>query len=394
MAGMNSAEALPVVRLKIERRSNHPWIFQKMVEKPVAKPRPGAIVDVVDNAGLWVARGFYNGHSRIALRVLTEDPDEAVDAAFFARRIAAAVELRRGLLRLDEHTDAWRVVHSEGDGLSGLVVDRYGDLLVVEFFSAGAFRHREWIYAALREQFPGCRFYSCAEEHVQKQESFDFRSPEAPAPSVITEFGLKFRASPGSGHKTGFFADQRDNREFLARFCEGKRVLDVCCNSGGFAIYAKARGGAAEVTGIDLDEEILQVAEKNARLNDAKVRFVQADLFPWLREAAIRGEQWDVVVLDPAKLTRDREQVMTALKKYNEMNKLAMSVVKPGGVLLTCSCTGLVSEEEFLDMIRRAAYFAGRTVQILKVAGAGGDHPFLAHVKESRYLKAVFCRVL
>ena len=394
MAGMNSAEALPVVRLKIERRSNHPWIFQKMVEKPVAKPRPGAIVDVVDNAGLWVARGFYNGHSRIAIRVLTEDPDEAVDAAFFARRIAAAVELRRGLLRLDEHTDAWRVVHSEGDGLSGLVVDRYGDLLGVEFFSAGAFRHREWIYAALREQFPGCRFYSFAEEHVQKQESFDFRSPEAPAPSVITEFGLKFRASPGSGHKTGFFADQRDNREFLARFCEGKRVLDVCCNSGGFAIYAKARGGAAEVTGIDLDEEILQVAEKNARLNDAKVRFVQADLFPWLREAAIRGEQWDVVVLDPAKLTRDREQVMTALKKYNEMNKLAMSVVKPGGVLLTCSCTGLVSEEEFLDMIRRAAYFAGRTVQILKVAGAGGDHPFLAHVKESRYLKAVFCRVL
>ena len=394
MAGMNSAEALPVVRLKIERRSNHPWIFQKMVEKPVAKPRPGAIVDVVDNAGLWVARGFYNGHSRIAIRVLTEDPDEAVDAAFFARRIAAAVELRRGLLRLDEHTDAWRVVHSEGDGLSGLVVDRYGDLLVVEFFSAGAFRHREWIYAALREQFPGCRFYSFAEEHVQKQESFDFRSPEAPAPSVITEFGLKFRASPGSGHKTGFFADQRDNREFLARFCEGKRVLDVCCNSGGFAIYAKARGGAAEVTGIDLDEEILQVAEKNARLNDAKVRFVQADLFPWLREAAIRGEQWDVVVLDPAKLTRDREQVMTALKKYNEMNKLAMSVVKPGGVLLTCSCTGLVSEEEVLDMIRRAAYFAGRTVQILKVAGAGGDHPFLAHVKESRYLKAVFCRVL
>ena len=394
MAGMNSAEALPVVRLKIERRSNHPWIFQKMVEKPVAKPRPGAIVDVVDNAGLWVARGFYNGHSRIAIRVLTEDPDEAVDAAFFARRIAAAVELRRGLLRLDEHTDAWRVVHSEGDGLSGLVVDRYGDLLVVEFFSAGAFRHREWIYAALRVQFPVSRFYSFAEEHVQKQESFDFRSPEAPAPSVITEFGLKFRASPGSGHKTGFFADQRDNREFLARFCEGKRVLDVCCNSGGFAIYAKARGGAAEVTGIDLDEEILQVAEKNARLNDAKVRFVQADLFPWLREAAIRGEQWDVVVLDPAKLTRDREQVMTALKKYNEMNKLAMSVVKPGGVLLTCSCTGLVSEEEFLDMIRRAAYFAGRTVQILKVAGAGGDHPFLAHVKESRYLKAVFCRVL
>jgi len=388
-----SAAELPVVKLKIERRSRHPWIFQKMVEKPVAKPKPGTIVDIVDNTGAWVARGFYNGHSRIAVRVLTEDPEEAVDEAFFARKIHDAVALRRDLLRLDEVSDAWRVLHSEGDGLSGLVIDRYGDLLVVEFFSAGAFRYREWIYAALRTEFPGCRFYSFAEEHVQKQESFDFRAPDAPAPSIITEYGLKFRASPGSGHKTGFFADQRDNREFLARFTAGKRVLDICCNSGGFAIYAKARGGAEEVVGIDLDEEILEIAEKNARLNHAKVKFVQADLFPWLRDAAERGELFDVVILDPAKLTRDREQVISALKKYNDMNKLAMQVTRPGGILLTCSCTGLVSEEEFLDMIRRAAYFAGRSVQILKVAGAGGDHPFMAHVKESRYLKAVFCRV-
>jgi len=391
---MSTETELPVVHLKIERRSNHPWIFQKMVEKPVAKPRPGAIVDIVDNTNHWVGRGFYNGHSRIALRVLTEDFEEAIDAAWFARKIAAAVALRREVLRLDETTDAWRVVHSEGDGLSGLVIDRYGDLLVVEFFSAGMFRYREWIYEALRECFPGCRFYSFAEEHVQKQESFDFRSPEAPPPSVISEHGLKFRASPGSGHKTGFFADQRDNREFLSRFTKDQRVLDICCNSGGFAIYAKARGEASEVIGIDLDEEILEVAEKNARLNNAKVKFVQADLFPWLRDAGQRGETFDVVILDPAKLTRDREQVIAALKKYNDMNKLAMQVVRPGGILLTCSCTGLVSEEEFLDMIRRAAFYAGRTAQILKVSGAGGDHPFMAHVKEGRYLKAAFCRIL
>ena len=385
--------ALPVIQLKIERRSNHPWIFQKMVEKPVAKPKPGSIVDIVDNTGHWVGRGFYNGHSRIALRVLTEDHDEAIDEAWFARKIRAAVALRRDLMHLDETTDAWRVVHSEGDGISGLVVDRYGDLLVVEFFSAGPFRYREWIYAALSKEFPGCRFYSFSEEHVQKQDSFDFRSPPPPEPSVITEHGLKFRASPGSGHKTGFFADQRDNREYLTRFTAGKRVLDICCNSGGFAIYAKARGGADEVIGIDLDEEILEVAEKNARLNNAAVKFVQADLFHYLRDAHQRGEQFDVVILDPAKLTRDREQVIAALKKYNDMNKLAMQVIKPGGVLLTCSCTGLVGEEEFLDMIRRAAFYAGRTVQVLKVAGAGADHPFMAHVKESRYLKAVFCRV-
>ncbi len=389
---MNTS-ALPVVRLKIERRSNHPWIFQKMVEKPAAKPKPGSIVDIVDNSGEWVGRGFYNGHSRIALRVLTANPDEVVDAAWFSRKIGEAVALRRDLLRLDEVSDAWRVVHSEGDGISGLVIDRYGDLLVVEFFSAGAFRHREWIYAALREEFPGSRLYSFAEEHVQKQESFDFRAPDAPAPSVITEYGLKFRASPGSGHKTGFFADQRDNREFLSRFTAGRRVLDICCNSGGFAIYAKARGDAGEVIGIDLDEEILAIAEKNARLNNAKVKFVQADLFHWLREAQQRGEQFDVVILDLTKLARDREQVIPALKKYLDMNRLAMSVLKPGGIFLTCSCTGLVSEEQFLDMLRRAAFYAGRTVQILRVAGAGGDHPFMAHVQESRYLKAVFCRV-
>jgi 23S rRNA (cytosine1962-C5)-methyltransferase len=388
-----TAEPLPVVHLKIERRSNHPWIFQKMVDKPVAKPKPGSLVDIVDATGAWVGRGFYNGHSRIALRVLAEDPDEAIDEGWFRARIAAAVSLRRDVLKLDAVSDAWRVVHSEGDGLSGLVVDRYGDLLVVEFFSAGAYRYREWIFAALRDAFPGCRFYAFAEDHVQKQESFDLRAPEAPAPSIITEYGVKFRASPGSGHKTGFFADQRDNRELLARFCAGKRMLDICCNSGGFAIYAKARGGAAEATGIDLDEGILEIAKKNARLNDADVRFVQADLFHWLRDAGNRGEQYDVVVLDPAKLTRDRDQVIPALKKYNDMNKLAMQVTAPGGILLTCSCTGLVSEAEFLDMIRRAAFFAGRTVQVLKVAGAGGDHPFMAHAQESRYLKAVYCRV-
>lgn len=393
-SAMTNAPELPIVRLKIERKSTHPWIFQKMVEKPEQKPRPGTIVDIVDATNHWVGRGFYNGHSRIALRVLTEDFEEAVDEAYFSRKIAEAVALRRETLNLDAVSDAWRVVHSEGDGLSGLVVDRYGDLLVVEFFSAGAFRYREWIYAALREQFPGCRFYSFAVENVQKQESFDFNSPDAPEPSVITEYGLKFNASPGSGHKTGFFADQRDNREYLSQLVKDKTVLDICCNSGGFAIYAKARGGAAEVTGIDLDEEILEVARTNAYLNNTKVKFVQSDLFPYLRDAAARGDQWDVVILDPAKLTRDRDQVISALKKYNDMNKLAMSVVKPGGILLSCSCTGLVSEEDFLDMIRRAAFFAGRRAQILKVSGAGADHPYMAHVKESRYLKAVFCRIL
>jgi 23S rRNA (cytosine1962-C5)-methyltransferase len=175
-------------------------------------------------------------------------------------------------------------------------------------------------------------------------------------------------------------------------------VLDLCCNTGGFAVYAAARG-ASEVVGIDIDAAVLEIAKENAYLNGASIgnrkpRFVQADIFPWLRDAGANGERFDVVILDPAKMTRDREQVIPALKKYLDMNKLALGVVEPGGLFATFSCTGLVSEEQFLDMLRRAAYYAGRTVQVLKVAGAGPDHPFLAQVPESRYLKAVFCRVV
>ena len=187
---------LPVVRLKNAWRSSHPWIFQKLVEKPTVRPKPGSIVDVVGIDGEFIGRGFYNGHSRIAVRILETDQNVPVDAGWFSRKIAQAVSLRREVLKLDAVSDAWRVVHSEGDGLSGLVVDRYGDLVVVEFFAAGMFRHREWIYDALREQFPGCRFHSFADEHVQKQESFDFHGNTTTEASVITEYGIKFRADP------------------------------------------------------------------------------------------------------------------------------------------------------------------------------------------------------
>jgi 23S rRNA (cytosine1962-C5)-methyltransferase len=384
---------LPQVRLKIVRRSSHPWIFQKMVEKPATRLAPGSVVDIVDRDGQWVGRGLYNGHSRITLRVLSTDPAEAIDDAFFARRIDQAVRLRREWLGLDAVTDAYRLVHSEGDNLSGLVADRFRRTLVLEFFAAGMYRFRAAIQAALAAHFPEARFYWFAEEHVQKQESFDCRAPEPPAPDVIAEHGVKFRVAPGSKHKTGFFLDQRDNRRTLASFCAGRRVLDLCCNSGGFAVYAKALGQADEVVGVDLDEQALALARQNAGLNGVRIRFVQADLFPWLRDTIAAGERFDVVVLDPAKQTRDREALDYALKRYLDMNRLALQAVAPGGFFLTCSCTGLVSEADFLESLRRAAWQAGRTAQVLRVTGAGADHPFLLHAPEGRYLKAVFCRV-
>ena len=391
-------EALPTVRLKNAWNSTHPWIFQRLVEKPAQRPKPGSIVDVAGVDGTWIGRGFYNGHSRIALRMLERDPDVAVDEAWFAAKIGEAVRLRRDTLKLDDASNAWRVVHSEGDGLSGLVVDRYDDLLVVEFFSAGMWRYRAWVFDALRAQFPGCRFHSFADEHVQKQESFDYKDTQGTEPATVVEHGVAFRADPAGAHKTGFFADQRENRAWLAGQCAGQRVLDLCCNTGGFGVHAAVRG-ASEVVGIDIDEDVLRIARANARLNGiaergGPMRFVQADIFPWLRDAATNGERFDVVILDPAKMTRDREQVIPALKKYLDMNKLALGVCRPGGLFATFSCTGLVSEEQFLDMLRRAAFYAGRTLQVLKVAGAGPDHPWRADVPESRYLKAVFCRVV
>jgi 23S rRNA (cytosine1962-C5)-methyltransferase len=199
--------------------------------------------------------------------------------------------------------------------------------------------------------------------------------------------------APGSKHKTGFFLDQRDNRKELAGFCAGRRVLDLCCNTGGFAVYAKALGGAAEVVGVDLDEQALALARQNANLNQARIRFVQADLFPWLRDVLPSGQRFDVVVLDPSKQTRDREAVGYALKRYFDMNRLALQAVAPGGLFLTCSCTGLVGEEDFLETLRRAAWQAGRTFQVLRIAGAAPDHPFLVHVPEGRYLKAVYGRI-
>ena len=381
------------VRLKIARRSSHPWIFQKMVEKPASRVPPGSVVEIIDREGQWVGRGFYNGHSRIALRVLTSNRDEAIDADFFSRRLTRAIELRRKLLNLDAVANAYRLVHSEGDDLSGLVIDRFGDILVLEFFSAGMYRFRDVIQESLKAHFPEARYYWFAEEHVQKQESFDARSPELPGSAVISENGVRFRVAPGMKHKTGFFLDQRDNRRFLASFCEGKKVLDLCCNTGGFSVYAKALGKAEEVIGIDLDEEALELAKHNANLNQARVRFAQADLFAWLREVLPSGQRFDVVVLDPAKQTRDREEIGFALKRYFDMNRLALQAVAPGGIFLTCSCTGLVREEDFLETLRRAAWQAGRILQIFQITGAAADHPFLAHVPEGRYLKAVWGRV-
>ncbi|MFM7541100.1 MAG: class I SAM-dependent rRNA methyltransferase [Planctomycetota bacterium] len=385
---------LPIVRLKSPRRFLHPWIFQRLVEKPQGRVSNGSLVKVVDPDGRFMGRGIFNWHSRIAIRVLSNNEDEPLDDAFFTKRVNAAVSLRRDMLRLDATTNAYRVINSEADGLSGLIVDRFNDLLVMEFFSSGMYRLKDRLIPLLLAQFPDSRIYWFAEEHVQKQESFDCHPPAVTGPCVVTENGLRFRVQPGFKHKTGFFADQRDNRLRLAQYCEGKRVLDICCNTGGFAVYAAALGKAREVVGLDLDETALELARQNAGLNQTRPRWVQADLFPWLRDAITQKNLFDVVILDPAKQTRDRDEVDMALRRYFDMNRLALQVVREGGILVTCSCTGLVGEPDFLECVRRAARAAGRVTQVLAIHGAGSDHPYQLQVPEGRYLKVVFLRVL
>jgi len=397
--GGHGGSSLPVVRLKSERKYVHPLIFQKMVERPGERIVPGSLVEVHGVDGEFIGRGMLNMQAPMAIRLLSEKPDEVIDAHWLAEKVADAVRLRRDIYRLDAVTDSYRVIHAEGDGLSGLIVDRFGDVLVVCFYSAGMWRLQHWVFDALLTQFPDAQIFAFGDDNAQKQEGFDCppgRAPHGGKPVTITEHDAKFFVQIGGKHKTGFFCDQRDNRkrwgELIAATCSSS-MLDLCCNSGGFAVHS-GLNGATDITGVDLDEEAVDFATRNLRLNNVKAKVTQADIFPWLREAQEAGKRWDAVVLDPAKMTRSRDEVIDALKKYLDMNKLALSVVKPGGLFLTCSCTGVVSEEQFLDMLRRAAFYAGREVQVLEVRGAGPDHPWLAHVNESRYLKAVFCRVL
>ena len=397
--GGHGSSSLPVVRLKSERKYVHPLIFQKMVERPAERIVPGSLVEVHGVDGEFIGRGMLNMQAPMAIRLLSEKPDEVIDAHWLAEKVADAVHLRRDIYRLDAVTDSYRVIHAEGDGLSGLIVDRFGDVLVVCFYAAGTWRLQHWVFDALLTQFPDAQIFAFGDDNAQKQEGFDCppgRAPHGGKPVTITEHDAKFFVQIGGKHKTGFFCDQRDNRkrwgELIAATCSSS-MLDLCCNSGGFAVQS-GLNGATDITGVDLDEEAVDFATRNLRLNNVKAKVTQADIFPWLREAQEAGKRWDAVVLDPAKMTRSRDEVIDALKKYLDMNKLALSVVKPGGLFLTCSCTGVVSEEQFLDMLRRAAFYAGREVQVLEVRGAGPDHPWLAHVNESRYLKAVFCRVL
>lgn len=395
---MSHAAPPPVVALKGTLANPHPWVWRSRIDLR-RLPRglsPGDVVRVVDGEENMVGRALWHPRATIALRLLTSDPDEEIDQAFFVRRLQRALTLRRDVLRVEEVTDAFRLVHSEADGLSGLVVDVLGEVAVVELFGLGMARLEATIRAALAEVLPGRRVVVQQNDRAADIEGFSIRPrKDDPGEVEVREHGVRYKVDLREGHKTGFFCDQRDNRAFLATLCRGRSVYDLHTYSGGFALNAALRGEARQVTGVDLDEKALAVAQRNAKLNQvaAQVRFSQADAFAYLRDLQRTNQRPEVLVLDPPKLARDRSDHEAALRAYGDLNRLGLEALADDGILLTCSCSGVVSEDDLLDVLRRAAARARREVTILRQSGAAPDHPVVLHIPESKYLKAVFARV-
>lgn len=358
--------------------------------------RSGDIVAVYDRNDILFGQGFYHERSQIALRMLSYDA-APIDDAFFRERLARAVQWRQRLIGSDATTNAYRLVHAEGDGLSGLIAERYAEWIAIEVFSLGIYRRIDILKRLLGELTGVERFVVRADEHVEKVEGFHVEpglSDESSGTLEIVETGVRFRVDLRGGHKTGFFCDQRENRRRLATLCRGLDVLDVCCYTGGFGIYAKKLGEAANVTGVDLDENAIELAKRNANLNQLRIRHVHADGFAYLRQMQTSGQWFDVIVLDPPKFVAHRDDFAEGSRKYLDLNTLGMSVLKPGGLLLTCSCSGSVSRAVFLDVVKSAAHRLRRPLQIIDQTGAGTDHPVMAHCPEGEYLKAIWARVL
>jgi 23S rRNA (cytosine1962-C5)-methyltransferase len=387
----------PVTTIAIRAAGTHQFVYRKMVEGPVgaAAPNHGDLVRVVDRDGIHLGFALWNGRSQISLRFLSRQ-QEPPGPEFWDMRIDEAVALRTKLLDLHRETDAYRVVHAEGDGLSGLIVDRFDDVLSVEVFSLGMYQRIGHLLSLLATKLGTAHFRVRVDERVARQEDFSgqpLTSPQLPPRVTISEHGIRYRIHFDEGHKTGFFCDQRDNRRDLARFCADQSVVDLCCYSGGFGLNALIRGKAREVTCIDLDEKVVTQTRENGNANSVRLDVVHADAFGYARQMGVNGKTFGVVVLDPPKLILDRDEISAGKRKYFDLNVLAMRIVAPGGLLVTCSCSGLLDSAEFLALLGAAARNAERQAQLLSLSGAAADHPVALSALEGRYLKVAWLRM-
>jgi 23S rRNA (cytosine1962-C5)-methyltransferase len=376
-----------------------PAIFPRLLGEVSPDARPGDWVSVYDKNGEPVGAGLFNPRAKIPLRVVAHGTGP-IGEDYFDGAIRRAVALRREVFRLDQETDAYRLVNSDGDGLSGLTIDRYGEVLLCEVFSLGiAQRLPRWL--PLLHELAGTKYARVQVDHDLgslegiKPSTFNETNAAAPRSVKIRENGVRYEVDFEDGHKTGFFCDQRENRKKVAQFAKGARVLDLCCYTGGFSLCAKVLGGAGEVTSVDLDEVSLAQARRNANLNQVRLSFVHADAFAYARQMFQNKESWDLVVLDPPKFifTRDAHGNWEGRQKYEDLNQLSIGLVKPGGIFVTCSCSGLLSLEDFEQHVIKAAHRLGRRLQFLDRTGPGPDHPVFSNCLESRYLKVLWARL-
>jgi 23S rRNA (cytosine1962-C5)-methyltransferase len=391
----------PTVMLRPGRekpiRNRHPWVFSGAVSRIEGTVQDGDLVHVLDSQGRYLATGYLNRRSQIVVRLLTWNAGEVVDAGFWQRRLQRAIAGRSPLAQ-DPATNAFRLVHAEADGLPGLVVDRYGDWLVVQCLTLGIARHRAEIAALLADLLAPAGIYARDDADVRRKEGLPLETgsiwgAELPDRVEIIEHEHRFQVDPKQGHKTGFYLDQRENRLRTAAHCHDVDVLNAFAYTGGFGVYA-GRAGAGTVVNVDTSAEALALAGENLALNGcAPQEMVIGDAFQVLRRYRDKGRQFDLAILDPPKFATSRAQVMDASRGYKDVNLLAMQLLRPGGMLVTFSCSGLVSTDLFQKIVFGASVDAGRDVQILERLAQPPDHPVLLTFPESAYLKGLLCRV-
>ena len=377
----------------VKRR--HPWIFSGAVAKVEGKPERGDTVLVKSADGKPLALAAWSPQSQIRARVWSFDLALSIDKPFFEQKLKSAIQLR-AQLPAAKHANALRLVHGESDGLPGLVVDRYADVLVAQFLAAGVERWRD-VILDLRVDLTGCEaVFERSDAEVRKIEGLEprvgfARGNRDARRCLIVEYGLNFRVDVEEGQKTGFFLDQRENRQRVRALAAGREVLDAFCYTGGFSIAALA-GGARRVTAVESSAPALEVARENLKANameEAKIQLQQGDVFAFQRQLRDRGQSFDLVVLDPPKFAPTAAQARNAARAYKDINLMAMRLLRPGGLLATFSCSGGVSTELFQSIVAGAALDAGVPAKILERFGAAGDHPVALEFPEGDYLKGL-----
>lgn len=392
-----------VLTLKADREKSlrrfHPWIFSNAVARISGRPKPGQTVEVQDAQGNWLARASYSPESQIQARVWTFQQTQAVDIAFFRKRLQQAEQARK-LLPLFGSTNAYRLIAGENDGLPGITIDRYANVLVLQLLSAGAEFQRKALLSALSSEYPECAIYERSDVDVRKKEGLQpttglLQGELPPQPMAIEENGLKLLIDIEQGHKTGYYLDQRNNRKLIGELARDKRVLNCFSYTGGFGTYA-LRGGAKEVINLDVSDLALETAAKNVELNgldSSRIQQVKADVFQQLRDYREQGEKFDLIVLDPPKFVDSKASLKRASRGYKDINFQALHLLNPGGILATYSCSGLMPTGLFQKIVADAAVDANCPLRFLKTLEQAEDHPVASYYPEGHYLKGFLCVV-